>query len=258
MSDQSAPGQSTAASLRLAYGLALFAVLAFGATLPVTHIALEDYSPGFLTFARALLAAALALALLKVTGKPWRHRDDLLIFIAGITLIFTFPGFMALAMQTVPASHGGVVLGFLPFTTAIFARLIAKEKPSPFFWLISLSGCAVVVIFTALQSDELGNAGISTGDLWLVAAGITVSIGYVLLGKVSRSTPGWEVIARALVLNLPLILVGVWWTWEPQFLDAGIRSTAALLYLGSFSMFIAFCAWNAALAIGGIARIGQM
>jgi hypothetical protein len=37
---------------------------------------------------------------------------------------------MALAMVSVPAAHGGVVLGIVPLATAGAAALVAHERPS--------------------------------------------------------------------------------------------------------------------------------
>ena len=242
----------------VAYFLGIFGVVAFGATLPVTRIALQDFSPEFLTFARATLAAGLAFGSLIWFGKPMRHRDDFQIFIAGIFLIFTFPAFMAIAMQSVPAAHGGVVLGFLPLTTAIFARLIAQETPSARFWVLSISGCAVVTTYVFIKAGSNNAIASWSGYIWLIAAGLTASIGYVIFGKLSRETPGWEIICRSLILNLPLILGGLIWYYDSSIWTAESNSIWAMVYLGSFSMFLAFCAWNIALAIGGIARIGQL
>ena len=59
---------------------------------------------------------------------------------------------MALAMVSVPAAHGGVVLGILPLATAAAAALIAHERPSVGFWLASLAGAALVLIFVLRQS----------------------------------------------------------------------------------------------------------
>ena len=251
-------GSRTSNPLPAAYALGLFAVVAFGATLPVTRIALGSFGPEFLTFARAIIATGLAVAsllVLKARLFDQRWRETLL---AGFFLIFAFPGAMAIAMQTVPASHGGVVLGFLPLATAIIARLIADETPSPAFWLLSIAGAVIVVAFILVRAAEpSGDTGIG-GYVWLVVAGLSAAGGYVIFGKLSRNTPGWIVISRALVINLPLTLAGFFWSfadWPPTPTTAEI---AALLYLGLFSMFLAFCAWNAALAMGGIARIGQL
>lgn len=241
-----------------AYLLGLVGVVGFGATLPVTRLALEDFTPGFLTLARALLATVFAILFLFIARKRLAHENNALIFLAGIFMIFAFPGFMAIAMQTVPASHGGVVLGFLPLATAILARLIADEIPSTRFWILSILGGLIVVIYTFITADQAGTTGISAGDIWLIVAGISASVGYVIFGKLSRNTAGWEIISRALLLNLPLILAGTWWFYQPDFNNASATGWIALVYLGSTSMFLAFIVWNMALAMGGIARIGQM
>ncbi|MEO0327541.1 MAG: DMT family transporter [Pseudomonadota bacterium] len=242
----------------LAYALGLLGVLAFGATLPVTRIALTGFTPEFVTFARAVIACSLAILLLSYLRKSLFHPNNLQIFVAGIFLIFTFPGFMAIAMQTVPASQGGVVLGFLPLTTALIARIIAQEKPSTLFWILSILGCVIVIGFVLIKAAPGADIQNLSGYLWLIAAGLTASIGYVIFGKISRTTPGWEVICRSLILNLPLILVGFFYYYDSSVWQADRASFAALVYLGSFSMFLAFWAWNIALAMGGIARIGQL
>ena len=241
-----------------AYVLGILGVVIFGATLPITRLALGDFSPLFITFFRAGIAAFLALVLLRMLSKPLRHRSDPAIFVAGLCVVFGFPGAMAFAMQTVPASHGGVVLGFLPLAVAALARSFAGEKPSPRFWLLSAIGGMIVAGYAFFKADETGVAGFSIGDVWLVIAGMFASSGYVIFGKLSRSTAGWEIISRALVLNLPLILPGIWWFYEPRFLMPSTTGLLALIYLGVFSMFIGFWAWNVALAWGGIARIGQL
>lgn len=241
-----------------AYLLGILAVIGFGGTLPVTKIALADFSPEFITFARSLIAAILAITLLSIFRKKLYHPNNVEIFIAGLLLVFGFPGLMAFAMQTVPASHGGVVLGFLPLTTAIIARMITDEKPSPLFWVFSILGCTIVVLYTYFKTDEVGQTGISLGDFYLVLAGLCASWGYVIFGKLSRRTPGWEITSRSLILNLPIILVGFWWTFEIEYLVPSFNGILALIYVSVVSMFLAFFAWNVALALGGIARIGQL
>ncbi len=244
--------------LAIAYLLGILAIIGFGGTLPVTKIALADFSPMFITLARSLIAAGLATVLLLVFHKKLYHADNVQIFIAGLLLVFGFPGFMAFAIQTVPASHGGVVLGFLPLSTALIARLITDEKPSLLYWLLSLLGSLIVGAYVYLKTDLTGQTGISVGDLYLILAGLCASGGYVIFGKLSRTTAGWEITSRSLLLNLPFILIGFWWSYEPSFASPSLNGLLALGYLGTISMFLGFFAWNVALAWGGIARIGQL
>ncbi len=238
----------------LGFSLGLIAIIIFAGTLPATHIALSDFDPLFLTFARALLAAmagALCLFGLRRT-IPHQHIKKLLL--AGLLLIYGFPGFSAFAMTSVPASHGGVVLGILPLTTALFAALIGGEKPSPLFWTCSIVGTILVVVFAVRDGDAV----LQIGDFWLLCAALSASAGYVISGQLSRGMPGWEVISWAVVLVFPISVFGTFVLWEPTFWHASTAGITALFYLGLFSMFLGFFAFNTGMALGGVARIGQL
>lgn len=235
------------------YILGLLGVTVFAATLPMTRIALQAFSPGFIACGRAAIAAAVAGAVLVVLRRrlppdSWRE-----ILVAGTMLVFGFPLCSSLAMQTVPASHGAVVLGILPLLTAVFAALIAGERPGLSFWGWSLLGAAIVLAFTLSGADAVPGAG----DLWLGLAALSAALGYVVSGRLSRRVPGWEVIAWALVLTAPLSWAGTWWFSDAS-AQPGAAETMALVYLALGSMFGGFVFWNAGLALGGIARVGQV
>jgi drug/metabolite transporter (DMT)-like permease len=165
-----------------------------------------------------------------------------------------FPGFMAIALQTVPSAHGGVVLGIMPLMTAVFATLFDADRPSPLFWFCAATGGLLVALFAIGDSGFMPTAG----DIGLLAASICASIGYVISGKLSRHMTGWEVISWALILVSPISLTGAIYTWQPSFAAAPKGAIIALVYLGLISMYLGFFAWNVALAMGGIARIGQV
>lgn len=238
----------------LGYALGLIGVVIFSGTLPATRFAVETFDPWFITFGRAALATAFAMATLTLLRRqlPRKHVPALLL--AGLLLVYGFPGFMGLAMLTVPSSHGGVVLGILPLATAVFATLWAGERPSPLFWLCAIIGSVLIIIFALLD----GAWGFAIGDLWLLFAGLAASAGYVISGKLSRNMPGWEVICWALVLTAPASFLATFLTWEPAYRDASASALWAFVYLGLGSMFLGFFAWNAGLALGGMARVGQL
>lgn len=245
---------SSPSSPALGLLLGLTGVTVFAATLPATRLALDGFSPWFITHGRAVLASLAAVATLIALRQRFPRKHAAALIAAGVLLVFGFPGFMAIGMQTVGASHGGVVLGILPLATAIFAALLAGEKPSLLFWLCGFAGTILVVAFAIRD----GGMQLAPGDLWLFLAGISASLGYVISGRLARFMPGWQVISWALVLTLPGSLAGTLLTWEPIFADASARALTALTYLGLGSMFLGFFAWNSGLALGGIARIGQL
>ena len=165
-----------------------------------------------------------------------------------------FPLLMALAVQTVDASHGGVVLGILPVATALVAVLITHERPKPLFWIASMVGAALVIAFALRQ----GGGALSAGDLLLFAAVAVSAIGYAFSGRLTADMPGWEVISWVLVMALPISLPAAVFTLPADLTDIPLKPWLALLYVALFSQWIGFFAWNAGMAMGGIARVSQV
>jgi drug/metabolite transporter (DMT)-like permease len=234
--------------------LGLIGVTIFGVTLPMTHIALGGFSPFFITFGRAVIASIAAGLTLLVMRKKWPKGQGAILLGAGICVVYGFPIFSTTAMQTIPASHGGVILGILPLLTSIFAALVDGERPGPAFWAYGLAGAALVAFFSIRDSGFV----LQMGDAWLFLAAITASLGYVLSAKVSRILPGWEVISWALVITAPLSIVAALLVMKDGIQAPTHAELGALSYLGLMSMFGGFIFWNAGLALGGIARVAQV
>ena len=161
---------------------------------------------------------------------------------------------MALGMQTVDASHGGVVLGILPIATALVAVAITHERPRPLFWIASIAGAALVIAFALRQ----GGGTLSAGDLLLFAAVAVSSIGYAFSGRLTAEMPGWEVISWVLVIGLPISLPAAALTMPSDLAHIDLKPWLGLLYVALFSQWIGFFAWNAGMAMGGIARVSQV
>jgi drug/metabolite transporter (DMT)-like permease len=251
----SAP-QTHAPRILLGLALGFVGVVIFGATLPATRIAVGHMDPWFVAIGRAAAAGLIAAVVLAVLRRPLPPMSDLGRYaVVALCLIAGFPGFSSLAMVTVPASHGGVVIGILPLCTAIAAALVARERPTMGFWLAGLAGAALVLVFTFRQA---GGFHVSPGDLFLLVAVAAAAIGYTVSGMLTRTRPGWEVVSWMLVLALPVTLPAAWWfaPAEPAALPTAIWWSFA--YVALFSQYLGFFFWNAGLAMGGIARVGQI
>ncbi|MGA1206197.1 MAG: DMT family transporter [Litorivicinaceae bacterium] len=257
----SSPAIDAAASSTVAdrrrwpYAVALIGITCFSITLPATVIALADFSSVFITGFRGVVAAGLGISVLLLWHRAQptaAERQDLVL--SGLLLVFGFPLCIALAMQTVPASHGAVVLGLLPLMTLSWARVLLGEIRSPAFWGWAALGATIVVSFVVWKE------GISwaLGDFWVLSAAACASLGYVLSNRRTRGRPGWWVISWMVVLMLPLsLLITVLW-WPPFFWARPLSSLSALVSLGVVSMYLGFVAWNAALQAGGVGRISQV
>jgi drug/metabolite transporter (DMT)-like permease len=237
------------------WGSGLAGVIIFSGSLPATRVAVSDFSPLFLTSARAVIAALLGAALLFVLRQKKPSRDDLLsLLIVALGVVVGFPLLTAIALQYITSAHSIVFIGLLPLATAIFGVLRGGERPKPLFWLFSVIGSATVVGFALSAGGEAS----LVGDLLMVAAVIACGLGYAEGAKLSRTLGGWQVISWALILALPLMAIIALLSLPESWAGIGGGAWAGLAYVSVFSMLIGFVFWYRGLAIGGIAAVGQL
>jgi drug/metabolite transporter (DMT)-like permease len=236
--------------------LGVLGMCLFAGTLPATKLAVGGFDPIFLTVFRAMLAGLAGLIVLIATRRPMLPRALWPeVFVAAFCTVLCFPLSVAFAMMTLPATHGAVVLGILPLATAAAAAVFAHERPSGGFWLASVAGTLLVLAFVFSRS---GSLSISAGDLFLlgtVAAGAT---GYTLSGRLTQLMPGWEVISWQVTIFLPIAALATFVLWPPDVASVPAGAWAGLAYVGLVSQYSAFFVFNAAMAMGGIARIAQI
>jgi drug/metabolite transporter (DMT)-like permease len=235
--------------------LGFIGVLIFSLTLPMTRVAVAQLDPWLIGFGRAVLAAIPAALYLAWRRAPCPKRADWRPLAAVfIGVIVGFPVCSSIGMQTVPASHGAIVIGVLPLATALFAAWLGGERPSRAFWLLAVAGSVVVLVF-AWRS---GGGGFVSGDLWLLAAVALGALGYAEGGRLARTLGGPEVICWALVASAPLLLLPVAWLSVRQTWPVDTTAVLAFGYVTLFSQFLGFFAWYRGLAEGGLARVGQV
>jgi drug/metabolite transporter (DMT)-like permease len=236
----------------LAWGL--IGVLAFSFSLPATRLAVEDLDATFVGLGRALVAAGLAAILLAVRREKLPARRDLPRFaIVGLGVVIGFPLMTSLALEHTSSAHASVVVGLLPAATAAWAVARAGEQPSRAFWLAAAAGLVAVLAFAATQ----GVNGIEPADLLVLAAVALGGLGYAEGGALSRRYGGWQVICWALILTAPFLALPVTLAARDG-LHADATAWLGFAYVAVISMFLGFFAWYHALAIGGVAKIGQV
>jgi drug/metabolite transporter (DMT)-like permease len=223
--------------------------------LPATRVAIGDFSPLFLTSARAVIAAALAAALLMALRQMPPQRSDVgSLVVVGLGVVVGFPLLTALALQHITSARSIVFIGLLPLATAIFGVLRGGEHPKQVFWLFSGLGSATVAGFALLH----GGAGSLAGDLLMVAAVLLCGLGYAEGAALSRRLGGWQVISWALLLALPVMAAVALVTLPDSWSAIGGPAWLALAYVSIFSMLVGFVFWYRGLAFGGIAGVGQL
>jgi drug/metabolite transporter (DMT)-like permease len=237
------------------WGSGLVGVIIFSGSLPATHVAVGGFSPLFLTSARAVIAALLGVILLAALRQRRPARDDIgPLVVVALGVVAGFPLLTALALKHVSTAHSIVFVGLLPLATAIFGVLRGGERPKPAFWIFSIIGALSVAGFALSRNG----AASLTGDLLMVASILLCGLGYAEGAVLARRLGGWQVICWALVLALPVMaiiaLVSLPATWS----GIGAPAWTGLAYVSVFSMLVGFVFWYRGLALGGIAKVGQL
>jgi drug/metabolite transporter (DMT)-like permease len=274
--------QISAKNVKTGLWLGLLGVTLFAATLPMTKLAVgtaadPQLTPWFITFGRAAVAGLLSILYLlrqysrrlepnldpknsrnMVWKLPSAAEWGLLAFTA-CGVVVGFPLFMSLALQYVPSTHGAVVTGLLPLTTAVVAALWFKQKPSTGFWLCAVLGTLLVLGFMVLRSaDATGHVSLHTADVFLLLAMLSASLGYIGGARLTPSLGAERVICWVLVLSLPITVPMTWLNLPPNLAAIRPSSWWAFAYVAVFSMWLGFFAWYRGLALGGAVRVSQV
>ncbi|MFI6349427.1 DMT family transporter [Streptomyces sp. NPDC050560] len=235
--------------------LAALGVVAFSLTFPATAWGLEGFGPWSLVTVRCVLAALLAGGCLlagRVPVPQRRHWPGLAVVAAGV--VVGFPLLTTLALGTSSTAHAAVVVGLLPLTTALFSALRVGARPSRAFWTAAVAGAAVVIAFTVQQSG----GALGTADGYLFGALLICAAGYTEGGRLARMMPGWQVIGWALVLCLPLAVVGAAVALAHEPVHASAQGVAGLVWVAAGSQFLGLVVWYRGMAAIGIPRASQL
>lgn len=240
---------------RQSLALGLLGVFCFSLTLPATRLAVVDLDPAFVGLGRAIIAASLAAIALWATKASIPTRQQWLrLGATALGIVIGFPLLSSLAMKSVPAAHGAVIVGLIPLSTALFAAWLAGERPGLFFWLSTIVGSTAIVGFSFVA----GAGAFQTADFLLLGSVIAVGFGYAEGARLSKEIGSWQTISWALLLSVPVLLPPVVMSAPADIFAVRWTSLLGFAYVSVVSMYLAFFAWYKGLSMGGIARVGQL
>lgn len=267
MTADTTPAHARMSDATLGLWLGLIGVVVFALTLPMTRLATgtvdaPQFSPWFVTWARAALAGGLSALFLLATRSRLptpAERGPLLLSLAGN--VIGYPLLLGWALRHVSSGHAAVITALLPLATAAVAAWLLHQRARIGFWLFAALGSVLVGVYSLLRAWQTGaTIGHGTGLVWadalLVGAVIAASLGYVGGAKVTPTLGAERVISWVCVLALPLTVPGALITWPEQ--PVAHTSWWALVYVGVFSMWAGFFAWFRGLALGGALRVSQL
>ncbi|MES2714874.1 MAG: DMT family transporter [Pseudomonadota bacterium] len=247
--------------------LGVLAMALFGMTLPMTQLATgtaaaPQFTPVFVTCARAVLAAGLsALWLWRVRAPLPDRRQWRLLLVAAAGNALAYPLSLAWALRTETSQHAAVITALAPLATSAVAALVLQQRVGRGFWACAVAGCALVVAFSLWRAQQAGQGWQpSPADAWLALGVLAASVGYVAGARVTPALGAERTICWVTLAALPVTLPGALCTWADQPALASVPASAWLgfAYVSLFSMWLAFFAWYHALAQGDAVRVSQL
>ncbi len=229
-------------------------VAIFSLTLPLTRIVVQEITPFYVSFGRGVIAGVCGAILLLLSKSPLPTKTQFKkLLITAFGVVYGFPIFTSLAMQTLPSAHSGIVLGILPLATSAMGAIRFRERPSFAYWVTAVCGTLLVLVYSMMDAG-----GLALGDIWLLLAIVTVSMSYSEGGKLAQEMGAIKVISWAMAMTLPINIPAAFLFANTALTDLSANAFIAFLYLGLFSAFIGFFFWYRGIALGGVARVGQV
>lgn len=238
---------------------ALFGVFLFSLSLPFTKLALKSFDPLFTAFARPIIAATLAIPLMikaKVPPLPkelWRPM-------AYTTLgaVFGWPILIAFALQRTTSAHVAVIAAVMPLVTAIISVMKNKKRVGMGFWLASILGTVLLVVFSITRGGATNSDLVA--DVLIFGAVLASSYCYVEGASLTSFMPGWQVISWVVVFGLPLSMPGAALILARTHSHFTFHASAVfgLLAIGYSSMYLGFFAWYRGLKDFGVTHGSQV
>jgi drug/metabolite transporter (DMT)-like permease len=229
-------------------------VAIFSLTLPFTRIAVQEMTPFYVSFGRGIIAGVCGALLLLLTKSPLPTRSQFKkLLITALGVVYGFPIFTSLAMKTLPSAHSGIVLGILPLAMSAIGAIRFRERPSFAYWVTAVCGTLLVLVYSMVDGG-----GLALGDIWLLLAIVTAAIGYSEGGKLAEEMGAIKVISWAMAMTLPINIPATYIFANTALTDLSTNVFISFLYIGLFSAFIGFFFWYRGIALGGVARVGQV
>lgn len=238
---------------------ALFAVVIWGASPPMTKLAVQSFDPALVAVLRTLiggLASAPILLLLRL-GLPKDGAGLRLLLVAGFCGYIGFPLAFTIGVGMTSGAHGALALAILSLFTGLIAAAVERRWPQRTWWIGTAIALAGEVCLISFRGGDAVSGSSLAGDLICLASAAIASAGYVAGARLSQrgysswGTTYWGVVLAGLVMAAALPFAG-----PQQALAATLPGWAAVLYLAIGVTIVGYVAWYWALGAGGIARIG--
>jgi drug/metabolite transporter (DMT)-like permease len=224
---------------------AIITIILWSLAYVYTRLALQHFSASQLGFLRYLVASCVLIVVVIATKmKPPKISDAKWFVLTGATGFFLYMIVFNRGCEIVNVSTASVILATTPVITALFARLLYKERLKNFQW------AAITVAFSGavILTMSSGSFTVNMGLIWLFSSALCMSVYNLLQRKLTKSysalqTSTFSIFAGTIMLAvfLPSAIV--------EAKDAPAIQLFYVAMLGIFPSVIAFVAWSKAFAL---------
>jgi O-acetylserine/cysteine efflux transporter len=223
-------------SRRLVFPALIAAGILWGATVPLSKLALAWMAPGWLAFARFALAAAV---LMVASRRRLRGAVSPAILVSGGIGYGGSVLLQNLGIERTSVTHAALLIGATPVLIAITAAALRHSVARPLAWAgfaMSLAGVGFIASGQGSGSSIGGDGLVLAAQL--VSAGFTVSQARLLRGRDPVAVTGLQLMAAA-VMVLPIAAAT-----EPHMAGpvsgTALLATLALVFAGTVGPTVLF------------------
>ncbi|MBQ4340170.1 MAG: EamA family transporter [Firmicutes bacterium] len=225
---------------------ALITVTLWASSFAFTKISLEVFTVPVLSMYRFIFAGLFMLifGIVKKIGLP--DKKDIPVFILSAAIGFSvYQLVFNKGIDMLTSATACIVIAITPVITAIFARVLFKEKIRAGGW-VAIGICFFGILVLMLWDGVLS---INAGIFWMLIAAIFLA-GYNLLQrKLTKRYTALQATAYSIIIGAVMLLVFMPFGGVEQAADAGMRHWLATAYLGILPSAIAYLLWSKALAM---------
>ena len=218
---------------------AIITIVFWSSAYVFTRLALRFFTPLSLGFLRYIIASlSLLILALFVKIKIPDKKDIIWFILAGFFGFFFYMIAFNIGTVSVTASTGSFIIATVPVITTLLARIIYREKLRIIQYIaiiIEITGVGVLTLMNGIFS-------INTGVIWILLAGISVSIYNLLQRKITKKYSAFQASIISIWLGTIMLFIFLP-NSAAEIKTAPLIQIIYLIILGIFPSAIAYISW---------------
>ncbi|MGM0520110.1 MAG: DMT family transporter [Campylobacterota bacterium] len=187
-------------------------------------------------------------------------KDYIILIVLGSLGIAGFNTFLYFGLKTTEAINALLINSFIPIMIVILSAIILKEKVTRLQLIgIFISTLGVVFLITKGQLKYLLSLEFSTGDLWILTAGLCWSFYSIFLKFKPKEIVAFDFLGITTFIGVVILSVaffGKGYSFELNFISND-DVLYSLIYIIIFPSILSFYFWNTAIGEVGANKAGQ-